>query len=102
VTTSGATNSQCLNATEFNFSIPITARILGIQVWSINGASTAAVPVTFAEQLLYHGAPVGVAQTYTMERPSPLRFGAGNPSDRWGTTLTASPINQAGVVRHAD
>lgn len=95
VTTSGATNSQCLNATGFNFSIPTTARILGIQVWSINDTSTAAVPVTFNEQLLYNGSPVGAVHTYTVQRTSPLRFGVGNSSNRWSTTLNASQINQA-------
>lgn len=94
VTASGATNSQCLNVTGFRFAIPTTARILGIQVWSINDSSTAAVPVTFTEQLLYNGAAIGTARTYTVQRTSPNRFGVGNPSNRWGTTLSASQINQ--------
>jgi hypothetical protein len=95
VTTSGATNSQCLNATGFKFSIPTTAQILGIQVWCINDASTAAVPVTFAEQLLYNGTLVGEVRTHTVQTTSPNRFGVGNSSNRWSTKLTASQINQA-------
>lgn len=95
VTASGATSSQCLNATGFKFSIPTSAKILGIQVWSINDASSATAPVTFTEQLLYNSALVGAARTYNVQITTPNRFGVGNSSNRWNTTLTASQIDQA-------
>lgn len=95
VAASGDVDSQCLNATGFNFSIPANAEILGIEVSSIDHASETSMPVTFTAQLLYNGKAAGTARTYTTQNSSPLRFAVGTPSNRWGTTLTATEINQS-------
>lgn len=93
VSGNGATNSQCLNATGFKFSIPATAKILGIQVSAIAYESVTGAPVSFRAQLLNNGGAVGVAQSFNVLK-SPNRYTAGAWNSLWGTSLTPAQINQ--------
>jgi hypothetical protein len=92
-TSSSATNSQCLNTTGFKFSIPTTAKILGIQVSAIAYESVSGAPVTFTAKLLSNGIGIGTPESFSVLN-SRNRYTAGAWNELWGASLTPSQINQ--------
>lgn len=95
VTSGGATNSQCLDATAFKFAIPATAKILGVEVSAIAYQSTSTVPVSFTAQLLNNGTAIGTPKSFSVGN-SRNRHTVGAWNNLWGTSLTASQINGTG------
>lgn len=89
-----ASNSQCLDATGFHFSIPSTAKIIGIEVSSVVYVSPSTVPVTFTETLLNNGTPMGTARSFTTQKTTAARYLLGTSTNRWGALLTPAIVNQ--------
>ena len=94
VTATSSTNSQCLNAAGFKFDIPTTAKILGLEVSAIAYKSNTSSPVNFTARLLSNGKKVGISPFFGVSSVA-NRYTLGMWNSLWGTTLTASQINQA-------
>lgn len=94
VNSNGLSNSQCLSATGFNFSIPSTAKILGVQVSTIAYQTGSNVPITFTEALLNNSAPMGTARSYSTQKTSAARYLVGVWNNKWAAALTPAIVNQ--------
>jgi hypothetical protein len=81
--------SEALNDTQFNFSIPSTSGISGFGV-TFQAYSSAATTVSM--QLLKDGVPVGNPETQVLTT-APTVYTLGSPFDLWGSTWLASDVN---------
>jgi hypothetical protein len=95
--TVGSTPSSLLEGTNFGFSIPATATIIGIQV-DIKGFEThsglISVNPDCSIQLFKAGVLVGNVEFFTAPTANAF-FGFGSSSDLWGSTWTPADINNA-------
>jgi hypothetical protein len=94
--------SKDLQSSNYNFSIPSGATILGIEVL-IQYQTTFSTPTMFISDtlvsLMKAGIPVGNSQhtltsAYTNTNVTPVTFGS--TSNLWGTTWTPADINSSG------
>ena len=90
----GTNVSEPLNATNFGFTIPLTASILGIQVSVGRYASGSSLKDNSLR--LIKGTPVGANRASgTNYTTSEVTANYGNATDLWGTTWTAAELNQS-------
>lgn len=90
--------SQRLRATNFGFSIPSAATILGITVEIERSAANANRHFEDTIQLMKAGSETGTNKgSSAVAIPTTKAFGTyGSSSDLWGTTLTDTDVNNSG------
>jgi hypothetical protein len=94
-------NNKTIDLTNFGFSIPAGATIVGIKVEPKAGSDkAAAADRVLTAQLLKGGSPVGSVKSFTVTQTNACNGTAfttvGGDSDLWGTSWTAADINATG------
>jgi hypothetical protein len=94
-------NNKTIDLTNFGFSIPAGATIVGIKVEPKAGSDkAAATDRVLTAQLLKGGSPVGSVKSFTVTHTNACNGTAfttvGGDSDLWGTSWTAADINATG------
>jgi hypothetical protein len=94
-------NNKTIDLTNFGFSIPAGATIVGIKVEPKAGSDkAAAADRVLTAQLLKGGSPVGSVKSFTVTHTNACNGTAfttvGGDSDLWGTSWTAADINATG------
>ena len=89
--------SQKLRATNFGFSVPTAATIMGVTVEIERNAANANRHFENNIQLLKAGAEAGDNKSSGAAIPTTKAFGTyGGQNDLWGTTLTSGDVNNSG------
>jgi hypothetical protein len=89
--------SQLLRASNFGFSIPSTATILGVTVEVERSAANANRHFDDTIKLLKAGTEAGTNQSAGAAIPTTKAFATyGSSSSLWGTTLTPTDVNDSG------
>jgi hypothetical protein len=89
--------SQLLRATNFGFSIPAGATIMGVTAEIERSAANANRHFEDSIKLMKAGAEVGNNKSTGAAIPTTKGFGSyGGQNDLWGTTLIPSDVNNSG------
>lgn len=96
VATNGGT-SQKLRASNFGFSVPTGATVMGVTVEIERQAANANRHAEDNIQLLKAGSESGTNKSTGAAIPTTKGFGTyGGPNDLWGNTLAPSDVNNSG------